>query len=83
MADAVEFILGVPVSELPNVTVITDPSTLPAPDPRTSEDCLFLDVIVPTPIFKGNKSAGGILPFTSFEFCFDSSEGNTNGLQLL
>ncbi|KAK9342997.1 Alpha/Beta hydrolase protein [Lipomyces starkeyi] len=27
------------------------PANIPAPDPRTSEDCLFLDVIVPTAIY--------------------------------
>jgi len=26
-------------------------ASAPAPDPRTSEDCLFLDVIVPKPVF--------------------------------
>jgi carboxylesterase type B len=26
-------------------------ASAPAPDPRTNEDCLFLDVIVPKPVF--------------------------------
>lgn len=30
-------------------------SSLAAPDPRTSEDCLFLDVIVPKSIFNEKK----------------------------
>jgi carboxylesterase type B len=29
-------------------------SSLPSPDPRASEDCLFLDVIVPTTIFNSS-----------------------------
>ncbi|KAI9666250.1 MAG: hypothetical protein M1821_004185 [Bathelium mastoideum] len=31
-------------------------TSLPAQDPRTNEDCLFLDVIVPQDIFESNKS---------------------------
>ena len=31
--------------------------SLAAPDPRQSEDCLFLDVIVPESIYASNKSA--------------------------
>lgn len=34
-----------------NSTTGTGNSSLPTPDPRTSEDCLFLDVIVPEKIF--------------------------------
>jgi carboxylesterase type B len=30
-------------------------SSAPAPDPRTNEDCLFLDVIVPKPVFDAAK----------------------------
>jgi hypothetical protein len=48
-------------------------SSFPAPDPRTSEDCLFLDVVVPTSIYQnrhnGNSgsSTGGktFAPITS------------------
>ncbi|KAK9481761.1 Alpha/Beta hydrolase protein [Lipomyces starkeyi] len=32
------------------------PGTIPAPDPRTSEDCLFLDVIVPTEIYESTHA---------------------------
>ncbi|KAL2062254.1 hypothetical protein VTL71DRAFT_6520 [Oculimacula yallundae] len=32
-------------------------NSLAAPDPRQSEDCLFLDVVVPEPIYTNNKSA--------------------------
>ncbi len=32
-------------------------ATAPALDPRTSEDCLFLDVIVPENVFEKNTSA--------------------------
>jgi acetyl esterase/lipase len=35
----------------PNSTSGAGNSSLPTPDPRTSEDCLFLDVIVPETIF--------------------------------
>ena len=31
-------------------------SSLPSPDPRTSEDCLFLDVMVPTSIFNSAQA---------------------------
>ncbi|KIM96619.1 hypothetical protein OIDMADRAFT_170366 [Oidiodendron maius Zn] len=53
---------------LANITnqPIPDPSTLnrssfPEPDPRTSEDCLFLDVVVPTSIYSNRlaNSFGG------------------------
>ncbi|KAF7502765.1 hypothetical protein GJ744_005182 [Endocarpon pusillum] len=30
-------------------------TSAPAPDPRTSEDCLFLDVIVPKPVFDAGQ----------------------------
>lgn len=30
-------------------------ASAPAPDPRTNEDCLFLDVIVPKPIFDAGQ----------------------------
>ena len=31
-------------------------SSFPAPDPRTSEDCLFLDVVVPTSIYQNRHN---------------------------
>jgi carboxylesterase type B len=31
-------------------------SSFPAPDPRTSEDCLFLDVVVPKSIYQNRQS---------------------------
>lgn len=34
-------------------------SSFPAPDPRTSEDCLFLDVVVPTSIYQNRQSSTG------------------------
>jgi carboxylesterase type B len=34
-------------------------SSFPAPDPRTSEDCLFLDVVVPTSIYQNRQSSAG------------------------
>ena len=45
---------------------LTDPTSLaslvsliPKPDPRTSEDCLFLDVVVPQQLFKKKPKKGG------------------------
>jgi carboxylesterase type B len=32
-------------------------SGFPAPDPRTSEDCLFLDVVVPTSVYQNRQSS--------------------------
>lgn len=31
------------------------PADIPPVDPRTSEDCLFLDVLLPRPIWKSRK----------------------------
>jgi len=48
-----------------NISQYTNPSTnststsnssLPVPDPRTSEDCLFLDVIAPQKIFNSSST---------------------------
>jgi carboxylesterase type B len=36
-------------------------SGIPAPDPRTSEDCLFLDVVVPESIFTKKSSLALVL----------------------
>lgn len=38
------FLEGVPLAELANLTASDFP--IPPADPRTSEDCLFLDVIL-------------------------------------
>jgi hypothetical protein len=49
-----EFLSGTPLSVLINQTSQAgnlNLSSIPAPDPRTSEDCLFLDVLVPKSIF--------------------------------
>lgn len=46
-----------------NISAFTEPppafnvSTLPPPSPLENEDCLFLDVMVPTPIFNSTKGA--------------------------
>jgi hypothetical protein len=46
-----EFLSGVNVSILAKQYHIINTSEVPAPDPRTSEDCLFLDVVVPMSIY--------------------------------
>ncbi|KAL7951249.1 Alpha/Beta hydrolase protein [Trichoderma barbatum] len=40
---------------LPNPSKLNK-SSFPPPDPRTSEDCLFLDVIVPTRVYSNRRS---------------------------
>ncbi|KAH7390187.1 Alpha/Beta hydrolase protein [Cadophora sp. MPI-SDFR-AT-0126] len=44
-------------SQVDAVTSALTIDSLAAPDPRQSEDCLFLDVIVPESIYTSNKSA--------------------------
>jgi carboxylesterase type B len=46
-----------PVSQSPYDNI----SSPPSPDPRTSEDCLFLDVIVPTSIFNATSAGAPVL----------------------
>jgi hypothetical protein len=49
-----EFLTGVPISVLLNQTSAATNLSLaniPKPDPRTSEDCLFLDVFTPKSVF--------------------------------
>jgi hypothetical protein len=53
-ATAIEYISGVPLSTLENQTTTPSLSDIPKPDPRTSEDCLFLDVIVPGAIYNSS-----------------------------
>ena len=50
--------------DISNYTIPPPPPTLPAPglparDPRESEDCLFLDIIVPQQIFAKKSSPAG------------------------
>ncbi|PQE21007.1 hypothetical protein CJF32_00005470 [Rutstroemia sp. NJR-2017a WRK4] len=55
-----EFLSGLPLTggPVPNYTEADIPPT----DPRTSEDCLFLDVLVPTETFqKGAKAKAAVL----------------------
>jgi len=59
----------------------------PAMDPRTSEDCLFLDVVVPKQIFDqaGNQSCGGAPVMVwiyggGYTFGSKSGSGNPAGL---
>jgi len=46
-----EFLSGVNVSILAKQYHVVNASEVPAPDLRTSEDCLFLDVVVPASIY--------------------------------
>jgi cholinesterase len=57
-----EFLSGLPLTggPVPNYTEADIPPT----DPRTSEDCLFLDVLVPEDTFqKGAKAKAAVLVF--------------------
>lgn len=49
-----KFLTGTPLATLLNQSSTAanlSLSSIPAPDPRTSEDCLFLDVMVPKKIY--------------------------------
>ncbi len=53
-----QFLSGVPLATLINETSSSSSlslADLPPPAPGTSEDCLFLDVFVPTKIFNGQQ----------------------------
>ncbi|KUJ10987.1 prolyl oligopeptidase-like protein [Mollisia scopiformis] len=55
------YLTGQNISEFTNETsalALLSNLTAPAPDPSVSEDCLFLDVIVPEKIFNGSSSVG-------------------------
>jgi hypothetical protein len=56
---AEKFLAGVPLATLINESSSSSGSLnlsdLPTPDPRTSEDCLFLDVVVPNKIFNNQR----------------------------
>lgn len=39
------------------------PLDIPSIDPRTSEDCLFLDLLVSQSVFNSSKSASGVPVF--------------------
>lgn len=55
-----KFLTGTPISQLMNMTTASpgslNLSSLPQPDPQTSEDCLFLDVMVPKSIYDGRNA---------------------------
>ncbi|EHK19929.1 uncharacterized protein TRIVIDRAFT_193306 [Trichoderma virens Gv29-8] len=77
---------------LTNITSqpLPDPSTLhkldfPSPDPRTSEDCLFLDVIVPTRVYSNRRSNSLVPVYVNifgggFVFGDKNSQGHPAGL---
>jgi hypothetical protein len=57
-----KFLAGTPISQLMNMTTASSPgslnlSSLPQPDPHTSEDCLFLDVMVPKSIYDARNTS--------------------------
>ncbi|KAF2399744.1 alpha/beta-hydrolase [Trichodelitschia bisporula] len=49
-----EYLLGLPI----NVSTALPSGGVGAPDPRTTEDCLFLDVVVPRRVFEHQKGNG-------------------------
>jgi hypothetical protein len=56
-----EFPLGLPANftvDTINLDTTNLTSIIPTPDPRTTEDCLFLDVVVPQQIFKKKAKKG-------------------------
>ena len=77
---AEQFLAGVPVATLINESSSSSGSLslsdLPTPDPRTSEDCLFLDVVVPEKIFNNQryrkKRRGGGQYWQTFMLGFNS-----------
>lgn len=55
-----KFLAGLPFNETEAEAALASGSgSLPVQDPRTSEDCLFLDVITPQKIFDGDKAPHG------------------------
>lgn len=56
---AQEFITGGPITDYRNYTV----KDIPPVDPRTSEDCLFLNVLVSSAVYerRGNGTAAAVL----------------------
>jgi acetyl esterase/lipase len=58
--NASEFDVGLPANLTVNdINLDTfNTSIIPTPDPRTTEDCLFLDVVVPQQIFKKKAKKG-------------------------
>jgi carboxylesterase type B len=55
---ATAYAKGVPFNFTAAVIALQSANLSFAPDPRTSEDCLFLDVFVPKHIFDHRSSAG-------------------------
>ena len=52
-----KYLAGLPFNETEaKAALASNPGSLPVQDPRTSEDCLFLDVITPQKIFDRGKA---------------------------
>lgn len=48
-----DYLQGIPF----NASAVAPPSSPPPVDPRTTEDCLFLDVVVPEEVFNNAKNS--------------------------
>lgn len=53
---AIKYLSGTPVANLTQGTGSANLSSIPAMDPTTSEDCLFLDVFTPTKVFEAAQN---------------------------
>ena len=62
----------------PQAPVPSSPTSLPPQDPRTTEDCLFLDVIVPQDIFQSGNSTKGA-PVLVWIYGGGYTEGSKDG----
>jgi len=72
----------------PNATSGPDSDFIPAPDPREDEDCLFLDVLVPKPVFENarrekNKGAAVMVWIYGGGFTFGAKGGDGNPTGIL
>jgi len=57
---------------------------MPPPDPRETEDCLFLDVLVPEAVFNNRNSKKGLAPVMvwvyggGYTFSFKGNDGDAS-----
>jgi carboxylesterase type B len=66
----------------PNAGTLSPEQLIPPPDPRETEDCLFLDVLVPKAVFDSRGSKEGLAPVMiwvyggGFTFSFKGNDGD-------
>jgi acetyl esterase/lipase len=66
----------------PNAGTLSPEQLIPPPDPRETEDCLFLDVLVPKAVFDNRQSNKGLAPVMvwiyggGFTFSYKGNDGD-------